>query len=144
MTPDFEHFCADVIGRPGLAEDSRFRTNALRVKNRNALYIVMESTLGTLSTADVIARLDTAGIAYARMNSVAQYLEHPQLIERGCWLDIGSPVGSLRATVPPVHMEGVQPVLGDVPALGQRTDAILGELGIDRETIAAWRTEGAI
>jgi crotonobetainyl-CoA:carnitine CoA-transferase CaiB-like acyl-CoA transferase len=41
-------------------------------------------------------------------------------------------------------MDGVEPVMGDVPALGQHTDRILDELGVARETIAAWRSEGAI
>jgi itaconate CoA-transferase len=141
---EWQRFCAEVLGWPELADDDRFHTNVLRVKNRNALYIVIESALGPLSTADVVARLEAAGIAYARMNSVAEYLAHPQLVERDCFREIGSPVGPLRAALPPVRMENVAPVLGDVPALGQHTDAILDELGIDRDTIAKWRTEGVI
>ena len=78
------------------------------------------------------------------MNTVAEFLDHPQLTGRDCWRDIGSPAGPLRATRPPVWMDGVDPVMGDVPALGQHTDAILGELGVARDTIAAWRKEGAI
>ena len=46
--------------------------------------------------------------------------------------------------IPPVRMDGVEPVMGDVPSLGQHTDLILEELGIPRGTIAAWRNEGAI
>jgi itaconate CoA-transferase len=141
---EWQRFCAEVLGWPELADDDRFHTNVLRVKNRNALYIVIESALGPLSTADVVARLEAAGIAYARMNSVAEYLAHPQLVERDCFREIGSPVGPLRAALPPVRMEHVAPALGDVPALGQHTDAILDELGIDRDTIAKWRTEGVI
>jgi crotonobetainyl-CoA:carnitine CoA-transferase CaiB-like acyl-CoA transferase len=34
--------------------------------------------------------------------------------------------------------------MGDVPALGEHTDAVLAELGYSREAIAAWRTEGTI
>jgi crotonobetainyl-CoA:carnitine CoA-transferase CaiB-like acyl-CoA transferase len=41
-------------------------------------------------------------------------------------------------------MDGVEPMMGDVPALGQHTDAILDELGVARDTIAAWRREGVI
>ena len=141
---EWRRFCADVLGWPELADDDRFSSNALRVKNRNALYLVIESTLGPLTAADIIARLEGAGIAYARMNSVAEYLAHPQLVERDGVREIGSPAGPLRATIPPVRMDGVEPRLGDVPALGQHTDAILGELGIDRGTIARWRTEGVI
>jgi itaconate CoA-transferase len=141
---EWNRFCADVLGSPALADDARFRTNARRVKNRNALSIVIESVLGPLSTGEIIGRLEAARIAYARLNSVAEYLEHPQLVERDSRRDIGSPAGTLRATVPPVRMEGVEPTLGDVPALGAHTDAILGELGINRDTIAAWRREGVV
>jgi itaconate CoA-transferase len=41
-------------------------------------------------------------------------------------------------------MEGVEPVMNPVPAVGEHTDAILRELGIDDETIAAWRLAGMI
>ena len=76
------------------------------------------------------------------MNSVEQYLEHPQLAGRA--RTIGSPAGPLRAFTPPAQLSGVEPVMGDVPALGQHTDAILGELGVDADTIAAWHREGVI
>ena len=141
---EWQRFCTEVLGWPELADDDRFHTNALRVKNRNALYIVIESALGPLGTSDIIARLEAAAIAHSRMNSVAEYLAHPQLVERDCFREIGSPVGPLRATLPPVRMDGVAPALGDVPALGQHTDAILDELDIDRDTIATWRTKGII
>ena len=137
-------FCADVLQRPELADDERFRTNPLRVKNRRALHDAIESAFATLSTSDVIERLESARIAWAHMNSVAELLDHPQLAQRDCWRDIGSPAGPLRAIVPPVRMDGVEPVMGDVPALGQHTDAILEELGVARDTVAAWRKEGVI
>ncbi|HMF97664.1 MAG TPA: CaiB/BaiF CoA-transferase family protein [Vicinamibacterales bacterium] len=141
---EWTRFCADVLQWPELEHDDRFRTNSLRVANRNALHIAIESTLGSLTTADIIGRLDRAQIAYARMNSIAEYLRHPQMIERDVWRDIDSPSGTLRATKPPVRMAGVEPVMRGVPALGQQTDAILEELGVTRATIAAWRAAGVI
>jgi itaconate CoA-transferase len=141
---EWRRFCADVLGQPQLADEERFRTNALRVENRHALSAIIDSTLGSLSRADIAARVDAAGIAYARMNSVSDYLAHPQVVERDAVRDIGSPAGPLRAMLPPVRMSGVEPRLGDVPALGQHTDAILAELGIERDTIDRWREEGVI
>ena len=119
-------------------------TNALRVRNRAALHAAIEAAFAPLTTSEVITRLDAAGIAWARLNSVAGFLEHPQLTGRDRWREIGSPAGPLRAMIPPVSLDGVEPVMGDVPALGQHTDLILEELGVARETIAAWRSEGAI
>jgi itaconate CoA-transferase len=137
-------FCADVLRRPELANDERFRTNSLRVQNRPELHEAIASAFAPLSTSAVIERLEAARIAWARMNSVAEFLAHPQLNGRDRWRDIGSPAGPLRATMPPVRMEGVEPVMGDVPALGQHTDAILEELGVARHTVAAWRREGVV
>jgi len=141
---EWQRFCHEVLGSAALADDGRFRTNALRVKNRNALHLVIESAIGSLSTAEIIGRLEAAGIAYARMNSMPEYLAHPQLAERECWREIGSPAGALKALVPPVRMDGVEPVMREVPALGQHTDRILAELGIADPTIAAWRSQGVI
>jgi itaconate CoA-transferase len=141
---EWTRFCADVLGWPELAHDDRFATNAHRVANRAALHLTIESTLGTLDARDLTARLEASAIAHARMNSMAEFLAHPQLADRDCWRDIGSPAGPIRAMLPPVRMEGATPVLGPVPALGQHTHAILDELGIDRATIASWRSEGVI
>ena len=143
-TREWSRFCADVLGWPGLADDERFRTNPRRVANRDALHLAVESTLGTLPTADLLARLDAASIAHARMNTVGEFVRHPQIAERDRWLEIGSPAGVLRALAPPVAIDGATPALGPVPAVGQHTDAILRELGIEDQTIAGWHAEGVI
>jgi crotonobetainyl-CoA:carnitine CoA-transferase CaiB-like acyl-CoA transferase len=133
-----------VLSRPELADDKRFSTNSLRVKNRPALQAAIETVFAMLSTEEVVGCLERARIANARMNSVAGFLAHPQLAGRDCWRDVGSPVGPLRALVPPVRMTGVEARMGDIPALGQQTDAILTELGIAGDTIADWRKKGTI
>jgi itaconate CoA-transferase len=141
---EWARFCAGVLQWPALERDDRFRSNALRVTNRNALRLAIESRLGPLPCAEVIVRLEAAGIAYARMNSVAEYLQHPQMRERDVWRDVDSPAGAVRAAKPPVRMEGVDPVMRAIPALGQHTDAILEELDVARDTIDAWRAAGVI
>ena len=141
---EWTRFCADVIGRADMADHERFSTNTRRVQHRSELHAAIETAFAALTTVAIIERLESAGIAWARLNTVDEFLTHPQLSERDGWREIGSPAGPLRAMIPPVRMEGVEPVMGDVPALGQHTDNILEELGIARETIAAWRNEGAI
>jgi len=141
---EWTRFCAEVLGDAALAEDERFTTNSSRVQHRQALHAAIEAAFAPLTTSAVIARLESAGIAWARVNTVNGFIEHPQLTGRDRWREIGSPAGPLRALLPPVRIDGVDPVMGDVPALGQHTDMILGELGVARETIAAWRREGAI
>jgi itaconate CoA-transferase len=100
--------------------------------------------LSGLPTATVIDRLERADIAYARMNTVAEFLEHPQLTTRERWQQIGSEAGEIRALKPPVLMEGVEPVMGNVPALGAHTRAILEELGFERAAIDGWKQDGLI
>jgi itaconate CoA-transferase len=141
---EWSRFCAGVLERPDVEHDSRFSTNPLRVRHRQALHDVIESVFAALTTTEVMARLDGAQIAWARMNAIEDYINHPQLSARDCWREIGSPAGRLRATLPPVRMDGVEPRMGDVPALGQHTAAILEELGVDRHTAAAWQREGAV
>ena len=141
---EWTRFCADVLRVPDLADDERFRTNSARVAHRVALHEAIEAVFRDLSAPEIIERLEAARIAYARLNSVAEFVEHPQLTARDCWRDIESPVGPLRALVPPVRMEGVEPVMNAVPSLGQHSQTILKELGFDPDTIARWRKEGTI
>ena len=69
---EWVRFCAEVLRRPDLAGDERFRTNPDRVRNRSALHAAIESAFAALSTSDLIARLESAHIAWARMNSIAE------------------------------------------------------------------------
>jgi itaconate CoA-transferase len=132
---EWTRFCSGVLRRPDLIDDPRFRSNPLRVEHRPELHAAIEAAFQTVSTAELTERLEAAQIAHARMNSVAQFLDHPQLAARDCWCEIGSPAGPLRALLPPVRMDGFTPVMRAVPALGEHTRAILKEIGADPETI---------
>ena len=141
---EWRAFCGQVLRRPELTDDPRFRANALRLENREALDAEIEAVFGALDTPDIAARLDEARIANARMRTVQQFAEHPQLAARGRWRRVETPVGPLSATLPPATIGGVEPVMGPIPALGEHTDAILGGLGFDRATIAGWRADGVV
>jgi len=141
---EWDRFCHLVLEQPSLAGDPRFRTNPLRVRHRAALSPIIAGVFGGLSAAALRARLDAAQIAYARLNSIADFLRHPQLLSRDGWSDIPSPAGPIRALRPPVRMADCEPVMGAIPELGQHTDTILEELGFERATIAAWRQEGIV
>ena len=141
---EWSRFCSNVIERPDIENDQRFRTNELRLQNRQALRSLIESAFATLSSADIAAKLDAAQVAYARMNSVREFLQHPQLTARGRWTEVGSEVGPLRALPPPVLMEGVEPRMDHVPSLGEHTPAILEELGFGRDLIATWKKDAVI
>jgi itaconate CoA-transferase len=141
---EWTRFCAQVLERPALADDARFASNAARVQHRDALHAVIAEVFAQLPGAAALQRLEAAGIAYARRNSVREFLAHPQLAARGRWCTVGSPAGAVRALKPPVLMNDTEPVMGDIPSLGQHSQKILEELGFDSDTIAAWRTEKVI
>jgi crotonobetainyl-CoA:carnitine CoA-transferase CaiB-like acyl-CoA transferase len=141
---EWTRFCARVLERPELETDERFSTNALRVRNRPALHAAIESVFAQLPQDTIQRRLDHAQIANGRMNSVDEFIRHPQLTARDRWREIDSEAGAVRALLPPVDLSGVDAVMGAVPALGQHNRAILGELGFDAGTIAGWEKEGVI
>ena len=137
-------FARDVIDRPELAGDARFLGNHQRVANRAAMEAEINRALAPLSTVEVIRRLDRAHIANASMNTLLQFIDHPQLKARRAWRDVPSSAGTIPALVPPVRMEGVEPVMGAIPALGEHTSAILAELGYPSATVDEWRSNGVI
>jgi itaconate CoA-transferase len=141
---EWSEFCSRVLQQPALAADARFQTNVLRVQHRAALTHAIEGVLTHLPSAEVLRRLEDANIANARVNSIDEYLNHPQLAARDCWRDIDSPSGPIRALVPPVRLQDVEPAMGAVPALGQHSRAILEQLQFDRDTIAKWARDGVI
>ena len=141
---EWRAFCAQVLRRTELAGDPRFASNASRVEHRAALDAEIEGVFGLLPTSEVLDRLESAHIANARLRTVRQFTDHPQLVARGRWHDIGTPAGPVRALAPPATIDGVQPVMGPVPDLGGHTDAILVELGFDTATIAGWRDTGMV
>jgi itaconate CoA-transferase len=136
---EWRRFCAEVLEQPALADDPRFESNAGRVSHREALHAIVDAVSATLSADALAARLDGAGIAWARLTAVEDLPRHPELAGSDVWRDVGSPGGRVRALVPPLRIAGVDPVMGDIPALGQHTDAILEELEIDADTRERWR-----
>jgi crotonobetainyl-CoA:carnitine CoA-transferase CaiB-like acyl-CoA transferase len=97
-----------------------------------------------LSAAQVIERLDQAGIANARMNDIQGVWDHAQLAARQRWTKVQTPAGEIPALYPPGIAPGDEPNMGPVPALGQHTDAILSELGLSKARIAEMREAGTV
>ena len=137
-------FARDVLKRPELADDERFQANHLRVANRAAMEDAIDSVFAELPTEEAIRRLDAAQIANASMNTLRQFIDHPQLEGRHAWREVASSAGPIPALIPPVRMEGVEPVMGAIPALGQHTDAILKALGFSESIVAQWKNAGVI
>ncbi|WP_424813145.1 CaiB/BaiF CoA transferase family protein [Roseococcus sp. YIM B11640] len=137
-------FCRIVLGKPDLAADPRFATNIARVQNREAMTAIIEREFAALGSAEVTARLERAGIANGRMNDAREVWNHPQLAARDRWREVATPVGAVRAMLPPVTFGDVEAAMGEVPALGAHTDAVLAGLGFTSAEIEAFRAAGAI
>ena len=138
---EWARFCELVLQQPSLAIDPRFSSNSARVAHQEELTAMITAAFAGCTAAAVVERLDAAGIANARMNSVREFLDHPQLSARDRWREVDSPAGPLRALRPPFDIDGVTPRMERIPDLGEHTDSVLQELGFDASTIEKWRRE---
>jgi crotonobetainyl-CoA:carnitine CoA-transferase CaiB-like acyl-CoA transferase len=136
-------FCQIVLQRPELAADPRFAGNARRVAERDALRQLIVDAFAASTAAQVLERLEAAKIANARVNTMHDVWQHPQLAARGRWREVGTSAGPVPALLPPGSWD-VEPRMDPVPALGEHTDDVLVELGYDAQEIHALRTAGAI
>jgi crotonobetainyl-CoA:carnitine CoA-transferase CaiB-like acyl-CoA transferase len=100
--------------------------------------------LGRLDGAANVERLERAGIACARLNSVEELLAHPQLADRGRWREVDTPSGPIRAMLPPAILAGMEPRMDRVPDVGEHTARVLAEIGIDEATLARWQRDGIV
>src|SRR5215470_584814 len=117
--------CEVVLARSDLITDERFAANPDRVKHDDELTAIIEDVLASMTPDEVVARLDAAGIASARLRTPAEFAAHPQLTQR--WREADTPGGPVRTLLPPVTVPGREPAMGAVPALGQHTEAVLAE-----------------
>ena len=137
---EWKAFCDAVLQRPEVATDARFCSNAQRNAHRDALQALILQEFSTLSAAQVVERLDQAGIANARVNDMADLWAHPQLAARQRWIEVDSPVGRIPALLPPGVNSAFDYRMDAVPAVGQHNAAILAELGWSAEQIDALQT----
>ncbi|AEG92756.1 CaiB/BaiF CoA transferase family protein [Ramlibacter tataouinensis] len=141
---EWKLFCDKVLLQPALADDPRFSSNARRNEHREALKALILEAFGGMTAAQVIARLDEAGIANARMNGMAEVWAHPQLAARGRLARVDSPAGPLAALLPPGVNSSFDYRMDAIPAVGQHTEAILRELGLGEAQIRTLQGSRAI
>ena len=141
---EWGQFCALVLLNREIAADPRFYSNSQRSENRKALRSVIAEIFRTLTLEEIVERLEHAGIAHSRANSVQDLLSHPQHAARGRWRNVISPVGPLQALLPCILLDGADPRMEAIPALGQDTDAILTELGYTQQQIQRFRQDGVV
>ncbi|WP_010459301.1 CaiB/BaiF CoA transferase family protein [Acidovorax radicis] len=149
----FQRFCA-AAGQPQWATDARYATNTLRVKHRTDLIPAMEAVTRTRTTADWITLLEDKAVPCGPINTIAQAFDDAQVKARGLavalprWAEGDTAqdgVQQITGVASPLRLSANPPVLRNAPpALGQHTDEVLGELGLDAARIAALRANGVL
>ncbi|GAB2762397.1 CaiB/BaiF CoA-transferase family protein [Salinifilum aidingensis] len=124
---EWRKLCEEVLRDARLSTEERFATNPARVQHQGELADVIERALASCTADEAVEQLEAAGIANARMRTLAEFAQHPQLAARGRWREVDSPAGPLHALLPPVTMAGREPRMGAVPALGEHTEEVRAE-----------------
>ncbi len=140
---EWVNFCEKVLQQPALAKRPALYRQRQTRRRTQALRELIVEAFKPLTAPQVVERLEAAQIANARVNTMHEVWAHPQLKARGRWREVGSPAGMLPAMLPPGTWDD-GPRMDPVPALGEHTDAILAELGIDAASVHALRAAEAI
>lgn len=147
----FARFC-EAAGRPEWAADARFATNSLRVKHREVLIPAMQEVTRTRTTAEWIALLEDKAVPCGPINDIAQAFDDDQVKARGLAVSLprdgralGDGIERIVGVASPLRLSATPPVLRRAPpALGQHTDEVLAEMGLDAAAIAALHAAGIV
>lgn len=127
-------FCREVLKRPKLLDDQRFRNTSERSHNRDELRKIIEGVFQSANAGDWLERLQAAGIANAKVNEMKDLWAHPQLIARGRWTKVATSSGEIPALKPAGAAEGMDVRMEDIPAVDEHGEAILKEFGLERDS----------
>ena len=138
-------FCRQV-GRGDLARDPRFQTNAERIANYDALLPIVREIVRAKPADDWLSELRAAGVPCGRINTVAEALGDPHVIERGFIIELEHPaLGPIKSLATPIHLADTPLVYRrHPPRLGEHSDEVAAELGYSEAEIAQLRAAGVL
>ncbi len=141
----FERFCRKVIERPDIADDPRFSTNLQRTQHRALIVPVILAELAARPRALLLERLAANGIPCGEVLGLHQALCSPRAKRAGMVSEDAANAATPSVLSPPYRLGGNRmPVRHRPPGLGQDTDAVLDEIGLDADRRAALRAAGTI
>src|SRR3954470_16230852 len=116
----FRKVC-ELIGKPELPDDPRFTTNALRVKNNDAIVAILQAELAKRTNAEWLATLEAAGIPAGPVLHHDEGFADPQILARGIVAEVEhAKAGKQRTLGVPVKMSATPGgVRRAAPTLGQ-------------------------
>lgn len=120
---EWVRFASLFMEEPALASDARFAANMDRVANRPALDALVAGVFLAITLDEAMARLERAGIAYGRLNGIAEAARHPHLR----FADVDTPAGRVQVVAPAAIHDGQPAANGRVAALGEHDAAIRAE-----------------
>lgn len=141
----FARFC-EVAGRPELAADVRFATNRARVENRAELIPLLSEITATRTTAEWIGQLEARAVPCGPINGLAEVFSDPQVQARGLAVKMPHPeAGEVPLVASPIRLSKTPVEYRRAPPLvGEHTDEILADLGVDAAGIAGLRERGVV
>jgi len=141
---NWERMCR-VLGARDWLEDPRFRSNADRMKNLDALVPLMNARLKDRQVDDLIKALEAEGVPCGRINSIADVATDPQALAREMVVELEHPrAGRTRALGLPIKLSRTPgKVSRPAPVLGQHTREVLEEFGFSRAEIDSLVGSGA-
>jgi itaconate CoA-transferase len=142
--PEWQLFCDVFLEDRSVASREEFTSNPLRVRHRDQLDAIIMNRFKNLDLASAVRLLEEARVAYAGINSLHDFLEHPVLAGRDRWRSIGIPGGSVSALLPPINFFGDEARMDPVPNLGEHTERILVELGCSTSDITRLVESGVV
>lgn len=141
---DWEIFCRNVIQRPNLLEDSRFKTAPDRRQNRVILEELIEKIFLERPHEEWLGRLRDSQLPHGKINGIGEVLAHPQVIARQMIREMESPVGPVPVIGSPLRLSESPARFDPIPGLGQDTEPILRELGYGDAEIENLRRDRVI
>ncbi|WP_322050587.1 CaiB/BaiF CoA transferase family protein [Paraburkholderia bannensis] len=120
---EWRQFCSAFLQQPDIADDPRFSSNTNRVRNREALELVIAKGFAQLDSNEALQRLSTANTAYGQVRSIAQMAEHPAL--RTWPMSVGDE--TLKMIAPAVRAPWDSQQFEAAPKLGEHTERIRTE-----------------
>ena len=141
----WERLC-QVIGRPDLVADPRFRENAARIERYQELATILEEVFQRDTTANWLSRLEQAGVPAGPIYNLAQVYEDPHVRAREMVVELEHPVaGRVRHIGIPVKLsDSPGRITRPAPTLGQHTDEVLEWLGLDTPAVTRLRESGIV
>ncbi|MBL7493258.1 CoA transferase [Frankia sp. AgB1.9] len=141
---EWQRLARTVLERPDLADDPALASNSGRVADRARVDAAISAWTGGVTLKEAQETLDAAALGNARLNGVQDLIDHPQLAARDRWRPVATPHGEFRAVLPPPIAASWTPSMGQVPGLGEHTDAVLAEFGYSPAELAGWHRDGVI